>query len=51
MKLIYYPMTAGRNESGCWECDMLPVWQFRVSQEENSQYIYINAMDGIEIIG
>lgn len=51
MKLIYYPMTTGRNESGCWECDMLPVWQFRVSQEENSQYIYINAMDGIEIIG
>ena len=30
MKLIYYPMTTGRNETGHWMCDMIPAWQFRL---------------------
>lgn len=51
MKLIYYPMTTGRNETGHWMCDMIPAWQFRFIEDEIEQYIYINALDGREIAG
>ena len=34
MKLIYYPMTTGRNETGHWMCDMIPAWQFRFIEDE-----------------
>ena len=49
MKLIYYPMTTGRNETGHWMCDMIPAWQFRFIEDEIEQYVYINALDGREI--
>lgn len=51
MKLIYYPMTTGRNETGHWMCDMIPAWQFRFIEDEIEQYVYINALDGREIAG
>lgn len=51
MKLIYYPMTTGRNETGHWMCDMIPAWQFRFIEDEIEQYVYINALDGREIVG
>ena len=51
MKLIYYPMTTGRNETGHWMCDMIPAWQFRFIEDEIEQYVYINALDGREITG
>lgn len=51
MKLIYYPMTTGRNETGHWMCDMIPAWQFRFIEDEIEQYVYINALDGQEITG
>ena len=51
MKLIYYPMTTGRNETGHWMCDMIPAWQFRFIEDEIKQYVYINALDGREIAG
>ena len=51
MKLIYYPMTTGRNETGHWMCDMIPAWQFRFIEDEIEQYVYINALDGQEIVG
>lgn len=51
MKLIYYPMTKGRNEEEYWECDMIPTWQFRFQENEMNNYIYINAIDGTEITG
>lgn len=51
MKLIYYPMTMGRNETGHWMCDMIPAWQFRFIEDEIEQYVYINALDGREIAG
>ena len=51
MKLIYYPMTTGRNETGHWMCDMIPAWQFRFIEDEIEQYVYINALDGQEIAG
>ena len=49
MKLVYYPMPLATGENETMKCDMIPAWQFRVSQENNKQYIYINAVDGIEI--
>lgn len=51
MKLIYYPMTTGRNETGHLMCDMIPTWQFRFKEDEIGQYIYINALNGQEISG
>ena len=51
MKLIYYPMTTGRNETGHWMCDMIPAWQFRFIEDEIEQYVYIKALDGREIAG
>ena len=51
MKLIYYPMTTGRNETGHWMCDMIPAWQFRFIEDEIEQYVYINALNGQEIAG
>ena len=51
MKLIYYPMTTGRNETGHWMCDMIPAWQFRFIEDEIEQYVYINALDGREVAG
>ena len=51
MKLIYYPMTTGRNETGHWMCDMIPAWQFRFIEDEIEQYVYINALNGREIAG
>lgn len=51
MRLIYYPMPLATKENETMKCDMIPAWQFRVSQEDNKQYIYINAVDGIEITG
>ena len=51
MKLIYYPMTTGRNETGHWMCDMIPAWQFRFIEDEIEQYVYINALDGRGIVG
>ena len=51
MKLIYYPMTTGRNETGHWMCDMIPAWQFRFIEDEIEQYVYINALNGQEITG
>lgn len=51
MKLIYYPMTTGRNEDEYWMCDMIPTWQFRYNIEEFTDYIYINALNGHEIVG
>lgn len=51
MKLIYYPMTTGRNETGRGWRDMIPAWQFRFIEDEIEQYVYINALDGREIAG
>ncbi len=51
MKLIYYPMTTGRDEDGFLTCDMIPAWQFRYVVEDISMYVYINAADGSEIVG
>lgn len=51
MKLIYYPMTTGRNETGHLMCDMIPTWQFRFKEDEIEQYVYINAQNGQEITG
>lgn len=51
MKLIYYPITTGRDEDGFLTCDMIPAWQFRYVVEDISMYVYINAADGSEIVG
>lgn len=51
MKLIYYPLPKERNEKGRWVCDMIPAWQFRVRENEYTNYIYINAVDNIELVG
>ncbi len=51
MKLIYYPLPVGNDSEGRWECDMIPAWQFRVRQGDYTDYVYINAVDGDEIIG
>ena len=51
MKLIYYPMPTGHSVNGKWEYDLVPVWQFCFQENEFNNYIYINAIDGIEIVG
>lgn len=51
MKLIYYPLSTKFNEKEQWECNMIPAWQFRIREEENSNYIYIDAVENKEIIG
>ena len=50
MKLIYYPLTIGKNQHHQWECDMMPTWEFRLRQDEYSNYVYIDAVNGIEIV-
>ncbi|MEY8534926.1 hypothetical protein [Blautia pseudococcoides] len=51
MKLIYYPLPTKKNKEERWVCDMIPVWQFRIQEKEYTDYIYINAIDNIEIVG
>lgn len=51
MKLIYYPLPIKKNKEEGWVCDMIPVWQFRIQEKEYTDYIYINAIDNIEIVG
>ena len=55
MKLIYYPMPTNQNADGLYECDMIPVWQFGMKEtiggDEYTNYTYIDARNGIEIVG
>ncbi len=51
MKLIYFPYPLTERAEGHYLYDLTPVWQFHFSQGEFSGFIYINALDGIEITG
>lgn len=51
MKLIYFPLCTGKNAEGFWNCDMIPAWEFTIQTGNGTDYVYINAVDGVEIYG
>lgn len=51
MKLIYYPFPTAYDPKATYEYDLIPVWQFGYMQGKYRRNIYINALDGVEIVG
>ena len=51
MKLIYFPLCTEQNADGFWKCDMIPTWEFTIQTGMGTDYVYINAVDGMEIYG
>ncbi len=51
MKLIYFPQLLADNyDNKNYEFDMIPTWQFSFKQGEYTQYVYVNALDGTEVV-
>lgn len=51
MKLIYFPhILAGNYDDKNYEFDMIPTWQFSFQQGDHTQYVYVNALDGTEVV-
>ena len=51
MKLVYYPYPTDIDPNAPYEYDLYPVWQFEYETQFGKELIYINAVDGIEIVG
>ncbi len=52
MKLVYYPYPTAVDPDAPYEFDLYPVWQFEYKKDEyGSDFVYINAVDGMEIVG
>lgn len=51
MKLIYFPLCTEQDADRFWKCDMIPTWEFTIQTGMGTDYVYINAVDGMEIYG
>ena len=51
MELIYFPLCTEQDADRFWKCDMIPTWEFTIQTGMGTDYVYINAVDGMEIYG
>ncbi len=51
LRLLYYPLPVNAAEGTDLVYEMIPAWECRVERGEDSFYVYINAADGMEILG